>query len=371
MRFLRFYFATFAAVAADRSAVMVLILSIALYSFFYPAAYSHQAASHIPLAVADLDNTVLSRDLVRAAAAMRGVDIVARPGSLEEGKHLIESGDAEALLWIAPGFERDALRGGKGEIALFGNGAYLVRTRTALTALSGAIADTAREAIRLMLPAQGLPAPAPVRLVVRPLFNTAEGYGSALVPGVLALIVQQTLVLGIGLVLARWRGLGRRPARPADVFAAALAFATIGVCGFLYFFGFTLWMQDYPRGGNLAGLILFAPLFVLAVVAMGLFIGSFYHRREQSGQFLLNTSLPFFFLSGISWPQTTVSPVLIWFSRAFPTTPGMQAVVKLTQAGASLSDIAPELVNLAVLAVLYGSAAGILLCRADRTRMRG
>jgi ABC-2 type transport system permease protein len=357
MSFLRAYFGTFCAIPRDKPALMVLVLSVVLYSFFYPAAYMHQVTVRVPLAICDLDNTSLSRKLVAAAAAAQGVEVTERPGSLEDAKHLLETERVEAALWIAPGFERDTLRGKKGEAAILTNGAYLIRTRAALTALSGALGETMRQAVQMNLAGRGLPAALPAELIVRPLFNTREGYGSAIVPAAMVLVAQQTLVLGIGLLLATWRAGGRRKTTVAVFFGSASAFFTIGILGLLYFCGFTFWVQDYPHGGNLAGLLVAGPLFEASVVAMGLFLGSFYSRREQSGQFLLGTSLPFFFLSCVTWPMSSAPEPLLWIARMVPAPTGMEAVVKLTQMGATLGEVSTELICLAVLTLAFGGGA--------------
>jgi ABC-2 type transport system permease protein len=371
MIFLRSYFATFGEIAHDRPATLILLLSIVLYSAFYPTAYMHQVTVRVPLAICDLDNSYLSRKLQMAAAATQGVEVTAHPGSMAEAKMLLESERVEAVLWIAPGFERDTLRGAQGQAAILANGAYLIRTRAALTALSGALGDTVRTSVKMNLAGQGVPPALPAELIVRPMFNTREGYGSAIVPAGVALIGQQPLVLGIGLLLATWRGASRRKAQGAAFFGSASAFFTIGMCSLLYFCGFTFWVQDYPHNGNTPALFVMGPLFVASVVAMGLFLGSFYTRREQSGQFLLGTSLPFFFLSCVTWPISAVPPALLWFAKLFPAPIAMQAVVKLTQMGATLGEIEPELVDFAVLALVYGIAAWVRLCAPADLRLFG
>lgn len=370
MTFLRLYFATLRDVATDRSGVLMLMLSILIYSVFYPAAYNHQVTLRVPLAVVDQDNSSLSRKLTMAAAATQGVDLTAHAGSMTQGRHLMETGDVDALLWIGPGFERAALRGEQGDIALFGNGAYLVRTRAAMAALGGAVTKTARDAVREMVSAEGVPAPVPVQLTMRPLYNVQEGYGSALVPGVMVLVVHQTLLLGIGLMMATWRAHLGRQMSVTMFFARAAAFATIGICGLLYFCGMAFWQQDYPRGGNLAGLLLAAPIYAVAVVMLGMFLGSFFVRREQPGQLLLATSLPFFFLSGLTWPQTVVPPAVVWIAKAIPATPATHLIVKLTHMDASLSEAAPELTSLAILAAVFGVAAWMRLCLPWGARIR-
>lgn len=362
MTFLQVYFSTLKDIVTDRSGVLMLMLSILIYSIFYPIAYWHQVTLEVPLAVVDLDNSVLSRKLVMAAAATQGAKLVTMAGSLDEGRRDLESGRVEALLWIGPGFERDVLRGRRGAISLFGNGAYLIRARSGMTALAGAVGKAAEDAVRLSLPAQGAPATSPIALNVHPLFNTRDGYASAVVPAVMALVVQQTQLIGIGLMLATWRPRYGRKMTPAWLAARFAAFVTIAVVALSYFTGVEFWQQDYPRGGNPGAFVLVTLLYAVTVVSLGLFIGSFFRRREQAGQFFLVTSLPMFFLIGSSWPQTTVTPILIWLSKCIPVTPGANLVIAIEQMGATLRETANDWLLLGVQALIFGTAAVIRLC---------
>lgn len=135
------------------------------------------------------------------------------------------------------------------------------------------------------------------------------------------------------------------------------AFAVIGMFSLLYFSGFVFWFQDYPRAGNLTGLLLAGTLFIASVVCFALFFGSFYRTRERAFQLIIVTSLPMYFVSNLSWPVEATPTLLVYMARLLPSTPGINAMVKLNQMGASLPEVSAELVNLALLVLLYGALA--------------
>ncbi len=58
---------------------------------------------------------------------------------------------------------------------------------------------------------QALAARDPLPVVDRPLYNPAEGYASYIVPSILVLILQQTLLIGIGLLGGTAREQGATP----------------------------------------------------------------------------------------------------------------------------------------------------------------
>ncbi len=357
-RFARAFGETFRAIFSDRVAILTLVGAVVLYSFFYPAAYRHQVAVQLPLVVVDQDHSPMSRSLLRKLDAVRAVHVTGVVGSMDQARGVVERGDAEAVLLVPADFQRDILRGGQGRLALFGNGTLLGRASVAMQGAALAITAFGQEVAVRQAQFAGVPAAAPLRVIERPLFNTAEGYGSSIVPGVAALIVQQTLLIGVAVMAATRREQhGKlRLSRPG-LFGIAAAFALIGMLSLLYFSGFVFWFQDYPRAGNLVGLLLAGALFIAAVVGFALLMGSFFRTRERAFQLVTVTSLPMFFLSNLSWPVEATPRLLVHLAQLLPSSPGINAMVKLNQMGARLPEVSAELVNLGILALLYGALA--------------
>ncbi|MGC4029412.1 MAG: ABC transporter permease [Steroidobacteraceae bacterium] len=349
---------TLRAVFADRYAMVTLIGAVVLYSFFYPLAYRHQVASRYPVLIVDQDRSPMSRALVRKVDAVRAAHVAGAAMSMDEARQRIARGEAEGVLMMPAGFGRTILRGEPAELALFGSGAFLGRGAGVLQGLGDAATAFARDAAMAQARFAGVPAAPPLQVVMRPLFNTREGYGSAVVPGVAQLIVQQTLLIGM-LVMAgtRRERVGRLAFSRPGLLGIAAAFALIGMCSLLYYNGLVMWLQDYPRGGNPAGLLFGGALYVAAVVAFALFAGSFFRTRERPFQLMTVTSLPLFFLSGLSWPAAAMPQPLVWLAKLIPSTPGINLMIKFNQMGASAAEAAPELANLAVLVLLYGALA--------------
>jgi ABC-2 type transport system permease protein len=345
-------------VASDRSAKSALVGAIVLYSFFYPAPYRPQVATRQPVAVIDLDRSPMSRGLVRNTLAVQALDVVELGSSFTAARTSLERARVEAIMVIQPDFQRDILRGRQGEVALFGNGAVLAHGSAALGGFSDALGGFARDAAVVQARFAGAGPGPPLSIVRRPLFNTREGYGSAIVPAVAILIVQQTLLLGIGLVMGTSQARhGRLTMRAPRVLGMSSAFGVFGMTSLLYFAGFVFWFQDYPRAGDMTGLGVATLLFVGAVVGLGMFLASFFHTRERPVQLIVLLSLPMFFLAGVSWPVSAFPTPLIWLAKLLPSTAGITAMVKFNQMGARVGEAADELWNLALLVLLYGGLA--------------
>ena len=352
--------AVFSAIFADRAAALLLLVSPLLYAVFYPSAYAGEIVAEAPVVVVDMDRTAASRDLIRRAEAAPQARVVASLASAEEARDWLASDRASAAILIPQGYGRAIAQGGSGTVVLTGSGAHLLRSSSALGGVGAALASSAREAAFEQARAAGPAAPPALQMVIRPLFNTREGYGAAVFPGVAFVIVHQSLLLGLALLAGTAREqlgapLGVSPRQFAGLWLAAATLALAQVC---WFAGFVFWWQDYPRSAAPWWQILIAAgFFVAATAALVLLLASLFRTRERPLQLGLGISLPLFFLAGLTWPAAATPEPVRWLARLFPTTPGLEVMVGLNQMGGSLRDYAGALGNLALLAAGFGTLA--------------
>jgi ABC-2 type transport system permease protein len=109
--------------------------------------------------------------------------------------------------------------------------------------------------------------------------------------------------------------------------------------------------------GHLVDLFLLAVPFVLSVSFLAQFTGAWFKRRESAVLLLIATSLPLFFMVGVSWPVEAIPPMIRAASRIFPSTSAIDGLVRINQMGASLLDVSRDWVTLWVLTVLYALLA--------------
>ena len=350
----------FAAIAADRAAALLLFISPVIYAGFYPSAYTDEVVTRAPVVLVDLDRTAASRNLIVRVDAVQQAEIVASLPSAGEAELWMADGRAVAAIIVPAGFGEEIARGTPGTVLLTGHGAYLLRASSALGGIGAALGQTGRDAAREQARAAGPPAPPALSLVARPLFNTREGYGAAVFPGVAFVIIHQSLLLGLALLAGTARermGEGMHVTR-SQLAGIALAAGVIGLVDVGWFVGLVFWWHDYPRAAApLVDVAIAAILFVAATVAAALALASMFRTRERPLQLVLPISLPLFFLGGLSWPSEATPPVLAALARLFPTSPGLELMVGLNQMGGSLTDYWPAALNLAVLALVFGIIA--------------
>ncbi|WP_296720671.1 ABC transporter permease [Erythrobacter sp.] len=349
--------ALFAAIMTDRAAALLLFAAPLIYAGFYPSAYTGEVVVRAPVVVVDQDRSAASRDLVIRVGAAQQTELVASLPDIAAAESWMADGQAVAALIIPESFGGDIASGKTGTVVLIGHGAYLLRASSALTGIGVALGRTGREAAREQARAAGPPAPPALALQPRPLFNTREGYGAAVFPGVAFVIIHQSLLLGLALLAGTAReriGPDLRLTR-RQLAGIALAASFIGLLDVGWFVGMVFWWHDYPRAAApLLDVAIGAILFVAATVAAALALASIFPTRERPLQLVLPISLPLFFLAGLSWPAEATPTVLVALARLFPTTSGLELMVGLNQMGGSLKDYWHAALNLGLLTLLFG-----------------
>ncbi|MDQ8037583.1 MAG: ABC transporter permease [Pedobacter sp.] len=357
----RGFLVTWQTVRRDRGALLLFFAAGIIYSFFYPLPYEAEQVERTPVAVVDEDGSALSRQLGRYLMASPEL-VVHKFSDQAAAKAALQAGDLQGIVVLPRGLYRQVLRQQPAVVTVLGNGAYLLAAQHVLGAVAtvtGAVSaglEIRQRELGGAPTVQAMATRSPFVLTLVPLFNPQEGYASYIVPAVSILIIQQTLLLGIGLLAGTWReqGLPREASTGLATYVGVwLAFASISLLMQAYYLGFVFWWQDFPRHGDFWPLLVFCPLFALTTSALGLLIGSALAEREQALQLLLFISLPALFLVGVSWPVEAFPAPLRVLSWLLPSTPGIWGFMKLVPMGAALVEVQQHCLHLLLLAGSY------------------
>jgi ABC-2 type transport system permease protein len=346
----------------DSGALIVLLGAGAFYAFFYPLPYSTQQVTRVPVAIVDGDQSALSRQLVRFAQASPGLEVRIVTASQNQAQAALWRREIEGVLIIPPGLARDAVQGKSVTLPVLGNGSYLLLNKVVLEnftksigTLSAGIELSKRQALGAA-PDEAARRRAPLQLRMDTLFNEDEGYASYIVPAVAVVIIQQTLLLGASLLAGSWcerggaraRWLLRQPFRALGLWCLL---ALIGIANGLFFFGFVFWFWDYTRGANVLLLTAVLLPFALASSALGIALGAWSRQRERVFMVWVASSIPLLFLSGTPWPLVAVPAPLQGLAALLPTTSGIEAMVAVSQMGASFAEVMPQVIHLWLLSL--------------------
>ena len=151
MTFGQAFVGTWRAILRSRTLLSTMLLSVALYGFYYPAPYAHETAQRLPVIIVDQDNSALSRAMVRDLDATRAVEIVATASDVAEARRRMRRGDADGVILVTQGLERQLRTGAPGAgIGVWVNATYLLRASTIGEAITSVVEDLAAE--RLLPP---------------------------------------------------------------------------------------------------------------------------------------------------------------------------------------------------------------------------
>lgn len=352
---------TWSAILGDKAALLLFFISGIVYSFFYPLPYSGETVRRVPVAIVDQDNSTLSRQLIRWTGVHPGLAVAGVTTRPEQAQDWIWRGEAAGVMFIPADFSSKILAGRQPEVEVGGIGTYPLLNKVALNGLAEVV-GTVSAGIELKRLGAATPSALqadaqrqPLSVEALPMFNVREGYASYIVPGVVVLLMQQTFLLGIGLLFGSWTSERRFPyAAGGAAYAGALAaFSLVVVLNAAWFFGFVFWWQDYPRGGNPGASLALTLLYSVCVAALGIYMGLFFRTRERSVQLLVASSMPVLFLAGLAWPAQALPLPLQALRWLLPSTAAIQGFIATNQMGASLAEVRQEVLVLAALTLAF------------------
>ena len=140
------------------------------------------------------------------------------------------------------------------------------------------------------------------------LFNPYLGYGTFVMPAIIMVIIQQTMLIGIGMIGGTWREFG-------------------------------LYRKLCPAGRRR--------------------MSTLFRYRENSLLLLLWTSIPVLMLSGVSYPRQGIPDWLFNLGQLFPSSHGVNGFIRIQTMGASIPEVFAEIKWLIILTVVYGGLACI------------
>ena len=352
-QFFHYYIQTFQNIAANSSILTTLILSVFMYSFFYPTAYQAQQAQALPIVIVDEEQSAMTSAIIGQVSNSPNVKIKAITANFLEAEQMVQRQQADGILLLPDNLSNSIRHGEVGGVGLYLSAANFLKTKQIglglATSIENALAEQAEKFGNISHFSSAL------SIHQIPLFNTLSGYGSYIFPAVAPLIIHQTIVLGLCMLLASYREQYQWKPAAAEFWAIFAAILTIGCLGCFYLFGFTFWLYDYPRGGNFMGMLIAVPVFISCVIGLAMLLASFLDMPERAGHLIVFTSIPLFLLSGTAWPHAAMPLWMQWLGSFLPSTQGIQMFIQLNQMGVPTSIVVPKLIYLSAF-------AGVCLC---------
>ena len=210
---------------------------------------------------------------------------------------------------------------------------------------------------------QDLVAEHPIQYEEVSLYNPQNGFATFLIPAVLMLIIQQTLLLGIGMAAGTAREHNAfRNLVPVErhnrgllriVFGKGFAYLLVYIPLSVYVLAIVPHLFRLNQIGNPWDILLFITPYLIACILFSMMVSAFVRHREMCIMLIVFTSVPLLFISGLSWPGSAIPAGWKAVSYIFPSTFGINGFVAINNMGADLGDVKHDWYMLWVQAFIY------------------
>ena len=351
----------------DGGVVMFFIIVPIAYPILYSWMYNNEGVKEVPTVFVDQSHSFLSRTFIRNCDATDGIKVVKVVSSLNDAQELQRQQECHAIVLLPENFAQQINRGEQGTVLFYADLSgmfYYKGVYSALTDVSLEIGkDIKISRMKIYTDKDESIASSPLEYESVSLFNPQNGYGTFILPAVLILIIQQTMILGVGMLSGTRHERRVYTGRIITKRTVIGGFANTLGRSFSYFFiyiattAYTLLLIPHifklVQLADSSTLIPFLLPYLLSVTFFSMLISRFVKERESIILLMVFTSMPFLLLSGISWPTNALPgfwKVISWF---IPSTFGINGFVKINSLGANLNDIRPELIALWTQVVVY------------------
>ena len=355
------------AVFKDQGVLIFFLLVPLAYPLVYAFIYTNEVVREVPTAVIDNSNTALSREFIRSIDASADVHIQSHCADMEEGKALLKETKVYGIIYIPESFSKDIASGKQATVSVYCDMSGMLYYKALVLASTNASLTLNKQIqIKRMgntTERQDEVGTAPIEYEEISLFNPQDGFASFLLPAVLMLIIQQTLLLGIGLSAGTARENNRfRDLVPISrqyqgtlriVGGKALAYFLVYIVVSAYILCLVPKLFALVQIAQPATLLAFAIPYILACIFFAMTCSIFIHHRESCLMIYVFTSVPLLFISGISWPGAAVPPFWKVFSYLFPSTFGINGFVRINNMGATLPEVLFEYKALWIQTLVY------------------
>ena len=351
----------------DEGVLIFFVVVPLAYPLLYSWIYNNEVVREVPVVVVDDSHSGTSRQLIRSCDASPDVRVLCYAADIDEAKSLVSRQLAKGIYYIPSDFDERLGRMEQATISVYCDMSLMLtykaiyQTVMAVTQKMGAEIQTKLSHPYTKREAQI--AVQPLSYDEVPIFNPSGGYGSFILPAVLILILQQTLVLGIGLSAGTARERNRyHELIPIDRHYQGI-FRIIGgkfMCYFMiymvmgaYLSLFVPWLFSFPMLAQWQDLLILMLPYIMACIFFGMIVSCIVRYRENVMLLMVFVSLPLLFLTGVSWPQTSIPPFWQSISWLFPSTFGARAYIRMNTMGGTLSDVMFEYRMIWLQALLY------------------
>lgn len=304
----------------DSGVLIFFILVPLAYPLLYSFIYTNEVVREVPVAVVDADRSATSRDYLRRTDATADIRIAAYCANMEEARELLKHREVYGIIYIPSDFTSRLSRGEQSYVSLFSDMSGMLYYKAVLTSNTNVSLDMNA---RIKVARAGNTTQEQDKVTEHPiayeevsLYNPQNGFAAFLIPAVLMLILQQTLLLGVGISAGTAREHNAfRNLLPVSrhytgllriVLGKSWAYLLVYIPISVYVLGVVPRLFRLNQIGAPHDIALFALPYLLACIFFAMTVSVLVRHRETCIMLIVFSSIPLLFLSGVSWPGSAL-----------------------------------------------------------------
>src|SRR6266487_2923212 len=310
---------------------------------------------HLPTVVLDQSRTPPSRDLIAAFENTGNFRIIGYVDDRPALDRAIDRGDAQAGIVVPYDFPRRLVRGTTARVQVIVDAADPLSSQAAIAAAAGA---TQSRNLAILSRAAGREE-VPLEARVRPRYNPGLRSPNYIVPGLVGVILTITLVLVTAMAIVRERERGTleqlivTPITKTELMLGKIApYVGVGLVQMTTVLLLGRFVFDVPLTGNVLLLYGIAFIFIVASLALGLFVSTLVRTQQQAMQASFFFVLPNILLSGFMFPRQAMPVFFQWIGALLPLTHFLKVLRGILLKGVGVAELWQEMLILLLFATV-------------------
>jgi ABC-2 type transport system permease protein len=353
----------FRQILRDPGILRVIFLMPAMQLLVLPWAADYEV-KNVKLALVDLDHSTMSRDLVWDITASGYFRLEASVASYNQALDKVAMGKADLVLTIPAGFEKDLIRDDKARLGISLDAVNGVKAGLAGNYMQAIIRRFNQDIRVEWLRPPKFPQQQQISVIPINWYNPEMDYKHFMVPGILVLLLTMVGANLAALNIIKEKELGTIEqlnvtplSKVAFILGKLIPFWVLGL--FMLTIGLTIAWAAYgilPQG-SFVTIYLFAGLYLMAVLGMGLLISTYAATQQQAMLISFFLMMIFVLMSGLYTSIESMPPWAQWITRFNPVTYFVDVMRKVVLKGSGLRDIAPQMAIVGSFAVFLNTWA--------------
>lgn len=352
----------------DMGALIFFLALPLLYPIVYTLIYNPEVVDRVPIAIIDNCRSEASRQFVRDASAAPGIDVAGYASNLNEAREWMNEGKVYGIIRIPSDYASNIATGQQATIEFYADMSLLLRYRALLAAVTDLQIKQTGDITMNRVNMTGLESTGMAKMPIDShhsfLGDPEQGFASFVMPGIVILILQQSMLLGIALIggTSRERRQRNGGLDPMMVDSASASASVWGkaLCYFVLYIPLTMYvttcipeMFKLPHYGSPLQYLPFMVPMLFASAFLGQALLPLMKERESAFLIVVFSSVVVLFAAGLTWPRYAMNGFWTWFSNLVPATWGVEGFIRINSNAATLAESARPFIAMWILTGVY------------------